>query len=358
MKPTVLSRSRALAATLALSVALAAQAQHLSVSLGQSSAQAVSKTEFDIVEGVFHDGLGTYAEVALANELIALGHLSQPKFDTSRSMAKMRDAINRLPVSHPSRAVFEREISNITRAVKNGAEELLKSVKPATLTRVRHTPRDYAGAKAGDLRLEFSGRPDLPVSVKTDKSGKVAVAEGQTPHIEAKWAERYFKVTPEELNTMILGLGFSSMAELKSQYLNVARLVSQVLMRKLGLVECRETDFSQARVTDLAALKYLLHQLVLFKSGRDKSRVIIFDRTSGEVKWESLLDGVDIDGLAANQVSFLPARPRSGHPIASEFGIKIDGRTIVSFQIKHKRGAARSTLHHYEFSDITTRLRI
>lgn len=358
MKSTVLWKSRALAATLALAFALASPAHHLNPSLGSAAAQAISKTEFEIVEGIFHDGLGTFAEIALANELIALAHISQPAFDAERSIAKMRDAIHRLPETHPSRAVFEREIANISAAAKSGAAELLRSVKPASLTRVRHTPREFADAKAGDLRLEFSGRPGLPVSVKTDKSRKVAVSEGQTPHIEEKWAERYFRTSTAELNQMIHDLGFTSMAELKSHYLNVARLVAEVLVRKLRLVECKPADFSGARVTDLGALKYLLHQLVLFKSGKDRSRVIIFDRSTGEVKWESLLDEVDIDGLTADRVSFLPSRPRGGHPIASEFGIKIDGRTVVSFQIKHKRGSARNTIHREEFSDITTRLRI
>lgn len=356
MKQTVLSRSRALSAMLALAFALAAPAQQLSFS--QSSAQAVSKTEFDIVEGIFHDGLGTYAEIALANELIARAQLSQPPFDTSRSIAKMRDAINRLPASHPGRAVFEQEITNITEAVTSGAAELLESVKPASLTRVLHTPRDYADAKAGDLRLEFSGRWALPISVKTDKSGKVAVSEGQTPHIDKKWAERYFRTSSTELNQIIGDLGFTSMSELKSHYLNVARFVAEVLIRKLRLVDCKPSDFSRARVTDLGALKYLLRQLVVFKSGKDGSRVIIFDRSTGEVKWETLLDEVDIDGLTADRVSFLPSRPRGGNPIASEFGIKIGGRTVASFQIKHKRGSARTTTHRYEFSDITTRLRI
>src|SRR6185369_16450373 len=101
--------------------------------------------------------------------------------------------------------------------------------------RVRHTAREYTDAKAGDLRLEFSSRASMPVSVKTDKSGKVAVAEGQTPHIESKWAERYFKVTAAELDQMIRELGFASMEELKSHYLNVARLVAEVLIRKLKL---------------------------------------------------------------------------------------------------------------------------
>jgi hypothetical protein len=332
--------------------------QQISFTAKAAQAPKLSTTDFDVIEGVFHDGLGTYAEVTLANELISLSYIKQPPFDVSHSKAKMLDAINRLPAWHPSRAIFQREIANIEAAVKRGAAELLKQAGSARLTRVLHTSREYAGAKAGDLRLEFSGRADLPVSVKTDKSRKVAVAEGQTPHIDEKWAGRYFRVSADELNKMIADLGFSSMGELKSNYLNVAKLVADVLIRKLRLVNCHPTDFSRARVTDLGALKYLLHQLVLFKSGKDKSRVIIFDRKTGQVKWESLLDEVDIDGLTADRVSFLPSRPRGGHPIASEFGVKIDGRTVVSFQIKHKRGSARDTIHRYEFSDITTRLRI
>lgn len=317
----------------------------------------LSKADFDIIEGRFHDGLGTYAELMLANELISLSRVKQPPFDVARSKSKMADAINTLPLSHPSRAIFQREIANIEAGVRVGAAALLKQASGSHVTRVRHTALEYADAKAADLRLEFSDRPTLPVSVKTDKSSKVAVSEGQTPLIGEKWAERYFRVSEDELNKMIAGLGFSSMSELRSNYLNVARLVAEVLMNKLGLADCKPDDFSRARVTDLAALKFLLNQLVLFKSGKDRSRVIIFDRTTGEVKWESLLDEIDIDHLTADRVSFLPSRPR-GHAIASEFGIKIDGRTIVSFQIKHKRGSARETVHHYEFSDITTRLRL
>lgn len=343
--------ARSVAAALCLLAALAP-------TLGGPTRQAISKTEFDVIEGIFHDGLGTFAEVSLANELIASAGLKQAPFDPSRSVAKMRDAISRLPESHPGRATFEREIANIKTATKAGSLQLLNSLEPFRLMRVRHTALEFADARAGDLRLEFEGRPDLPVSVKTDKSRKVAVAEGQTPHIEEKWAQRYFKVSPDEFNRMILELGFASVADLKSHYLNVARLVAQMIIRKLGLTGCQPTDFSKARVTDLPAMKYLLHQLVIFKSGQDHSRVIVFDRSTGEVKWESLLDGVDIDHLTLERISFLPSRPRVGHPIASEFGIKIDGKTVVSFQIKHRRGSARETSRRYEFSDITTRLRI
>lgn len=316
-----------------------------------------AKKEFEIIEGHFHDGLGTHAELVLANALIAEAKLVQPRFDLTRSYNKMTAAIASLPQAHPSRTIFQSEITNIEQSAPSGAREILQQAR-GTLTKVIHTAREFADAKAGDLKLEFADRPPLSLSVKTDKSNRVAVAEGQTPDIAHKWAERYFRVTESELQSILTGLGFASLAEAKTNYLNIAQLVAQVLMTKLELEDCLPNDFSRARVGNLEAAKYLLRQLRHYKHGNDASRVIIFDRTSGAVKWDSLLDGIDLESLTAERLSFLPSRPRGGRVIGSEFGIKIDGQTIVSFQIKHKRGKARGTAQQYEFSDITTRLRL
>ncbi|MFL6214063.1 MAG: hypothetical protein ACJ74J_09245 [Blastocatellia bacterium] len=322
-----------------------------------AQAPAASKSDFDVTEGIFHDGLGTFAEIVLANELIAQARLSQAPFDVTASRAKMQRAIRRLPDRDAHGERFRQEVANVEAAAQRGAAELLKTASPARLIAVRHTPREYQDAHAGDLRLVFDGRSEMPVSVKTDKSHKVAVAEGQTPDIGTKWALRYFRIAPAELDAMIRELGYDSMAALKAHYLNVARLVAHVLIRKLKLADCEPTDFSRARVTDMETLKYLLRQLRYFKHGNDHSHVIIFDRATGAVKWESLLDSVDIERLTPERVSFLPSHPRN-HPIASEFGLRIDGATVVSFQIKHRRGRARGTARETEFLDITTRLRI
>lgn len=319
---------------------------------------SLSKAEFDIIEGRFHDGLGTFAELQLANEIIGQARLTQPPFDTARSEAKIRQAIDRLPESHPNRSLFETEIANIRAAAKAGAATLLQRFGRFLPTVVRHTAREFADARAGDLRLEFKDREALPVSVKTDKSNKVAIAEGQTPHVEQKWAARYFRVSTEEISAIVSDLGFASMAELKRDYLRVARLVAAVLIRKLRLEGCEVNDFSRARVGDLEALKFLFRQLRHYKSGNDHSLVIIFDRETGSVKWESLLEAIDIETLTADRVSFLPSKPRNGNTVASEFGVKIDGRAIVTFQVKHKRGRSRATASQFEFSDITTRLRL
>lgn len=320
------------------------------------AAQApTAQSNFEITEGIFHDGLGTFAELKLANKLIELGKISQQPFDLRASEAKMLGAIERLPANHPARQKFESEKNNIAAAAERGAAELLKRAGNSSLIRVHHTARDFSNAKAADLVIELQSGTRWPVSVKMEKSNKIAVAEGQTPDIQTKWAERYFRVTPAELDSMMRELGFESMAELKTNYLNVSRLVAEILIRKLGLTDCQPNDFSRARVTDLEAAKFLFRQLLHFKRGNDGSTVIIFDRENGAVQWESKLEGIDIDRLTADRISFRPSRPRI-NPIASEFGIRIDGQAVVTFQIKHKRGKARGSRQQFEFSDITTRL--
>jgi beta-lactamase class A len=321
----------------------------------QEQDEARNKQAFDVIEGSFHDALGTYAELLLANQLIEQGKLAQPRFAVAKTETKLNAALAQLPEADARRARMQREVAHIRSAAQLGAQQLLAN-SGKTLAAVRHTAREFADAKAGDVRLEFSDGTALPVSVKTDKSNKVAVAEGQTPDLFNKWLARYFNVTREEYDGLLRELGFAGEAELKSHYRNVARLVAEVLIRKLALENCALNDFSRARVTNFAAAQHLLKQLRHYKHGADHSRVIIFDRADGEVKWASRLDAVDLDTLTAERITFLPARPRHGQPTATEFGLKLDRQTVVTFQIKHRRGSAKGTARQYEFSDITTRL--
>jgi hypothetical protein len=315
-----------------------------------------SPDEFQIIEGIFHDGLGTFAELKLANNLIEITAIDQFPFDLTACEAKMRSAAERLPTNHPARKKFEDEKANIAAATERGAGALLSRTDKSALIRVHHTAKDFSDAKAADLVLEFKRGLQWPISVKTEKSNKIAVAEGQTPEIFEKWASRYFQVSRQEFEALQRELGHGSLADLKSNYLNVSRLAAQILIRQLGLTDCQPDDFSRARVTKLEAVKFLFRRLLQFKHGNDGSTVIIFDRESGMVAWESKLEGIDIEKLTAERISFRPSRPRNGQPIASEFGIKIDGQAIVTFQIKHKRGKARGGGRQFEFSDITTRL--
>lgn len=316
----------------------------------------LTKRDYEIIEGRFHDGLGTYAELALANALIRQGRIAQSPFDLSNALRKMRGAIEDLPSDHAGVALFSTEIRNIENAAEAGATYLLNETDSVQICGVLHVASQYVGGQAGDILIQFEGHPSLAVSVKTDKSGKVAIADGQTPDIANKWAGRFLGVTDSELDAAVAALGHSSLTELRADYLNVAELVAYLIRLKLKVVNGTLTDFSQARATDLEAVKRMLRQLLAYKKGSDGSHVLIFSRATGSVGWETLLDAVDIEMLTLEQISFRPSIPRAGRRIGSEFGIKVDGKAVVTFQVKHRRGKHHGTNRQSEFLDITTRL--
>jgi hypothetical protein len=317
-----------------------------------------SKTEFEKIEGRFHDGLGTYAEIVLANEIVKKYRINQQLFDYGNCIEKMDDAINRLPLNHRARSVFNDEIQNIKKGVVECANILESKFSINTPAKVLHTPNDFSNGKAADLQIIFSDNSNLLLSIKTDKSGKVAIADGQTPQIFDKWANRFFQMSRLEYDHLLSDLGYYSEDQLRKNYLNVANVVANIMICRLGIIDYEMNDFSLARSTNIDAVRYLLNQLLYYKSGSDNCQVIVIDRSTASVKWETRLDSIDISRVGLSDVSFVPSRPRHGRPISSEFGVKISGQTIVSFQIKHKRGKARDSGRRDEFSDITTRLRI
>jgi len=316
----------------------------------------LSKREFEEIEGVFHDGLGSYAELCIANEIIDISGVKREVFDTSNEMRKMKSAIASLPQGHPSREIYSTEIKNIETGAREASGQVLQKEAVNNVIKVNHVAQEYKGARAGDVQVISEGNSSVPISVKTDKSGKVAIADGQTRDIFGKWASRFFRVTEEEFIGMIRELGFGSIEEIKkSEYLNVAELVVTVMIRKLELTNCVKTDLSKARCNDLDAVKYVLRQLLEHKKGSDGSMVVIIDRSTGEVVWDTILDAVSIESLLLPDISFRPSRPRDKR-IGSEFAIKVFGKAVVTFQVKHKRGRYHGTAQEKEFGDITTRL--
>jgi len=131
-----------------------------------------AQTEFVIIEGIFHDGLGTFAELKLANALIELSGITQPPFDLKISEAKMREAIERLPTAHPARKKFESEKASIAAAAQRGAAALINRFGTASPARIHHTAREFSAAKAADLVIEFGSGERWPISVKMEKSNK------------------------------------------------------------------------------------------------------------------------------------------------------------------------------------------
>ena len=92
------------------------------------------------------------------------------------------DAINRLPASHPSRAIFQREIANIEAGVRLGAAQLLKQAGGAPLTQLEvpgATTMKFA-ADGPHIMLDQLTRPLTPgetiiVTLLFQKSGGVGI---------------------------------------------------------------------------------------------------------------------------------------------------------------------------------------
>lgn len=314
------------------------------------------KRDFEGIEGVFHDGLGTFAELSLANQLITLGDIAQRRFDLTFQQAKMETAIDSLPQEHPKRIAYPREIANIERAAAEAASMLLDQVARTELRGIEHVARDYAGAKGADLLLSFPNRPPLPGSVKTDKSGRQRSRTDRPRRFARSGPRDTSRLVTRNSTASCSTWASSRLPELKAHYLNVAEFVVEVMIRKLQLSNCSKTDLSYARTNNINAVKHVLSQLLVYKNGTDNSRVVILSRTSGQVIWETLLDTVDIDSLTSSEVSFRPSRPKFGRRVGSEFAVKVDGRAVVTFQVKHQRGAVHGTAREQEFRDITTRL--
>jgi hypothetical protein len=154
-----------------------------------------TKTEFEIIEGQFHDGLGTYAEITLANEIIETYGIDQQLIDYGNSIEKMNRAIERLPSKDATREIFKTEIENIKKGSTQCVALLRSKFRIQNPTSVFHSAKNFSNAKAADLQIICEDASRVLLSVKTDRSGKVAIADGQTPFIFEKWAHRFFQIT-------------------------------------------------------------------------------------------------------------------------------------------------------------------
>ena len=124
----------------------------IDVRLLPSPALSAKGIAFDNIEGHFHDALGTYAELLLANQLIEQAKLAQTPFATAKTEAKLNAALALLPTADVRRTRLQREVEYIRSAAQQGAQTLLAD-SGKTLAAVRHTPREFANAHAGDVRL-------------------------------------------------------------------------------------------------------------------------------------------------------------------------------------------------------------
>ncbi|MDP2104320.1 MAG: hypothetical protein Q8K26_05360, partial [Candidatus Gracilibacteria bacterium] len=250
---------------------------------------------------------------------------------------------------------FELEKNNIISGSDKAFEIIREIIGDVGVLKVVASAQEYRQGNARDVYIELSNNETLNFSLKTDKSGKIALFEGQTSDIFEKVYKRYFNLSIEAYENIKLLL-FNTIDEyiIFEKFDNVAGLTQQVFINQLGLIngDVGLNNLGNALATNDINLKYLIRQLMRYERSDDNSIVIGVNRLTGDLLGKTLIDNVDFDNFNLSDFTFLPCKPRK-YRFGTEPGIKYKGKAIVSFQAKHKRGRNPSL----KFSDITIRLK-
>jgi len=312
------------------------------------------KIVFEKVEGIYHDGIGTYFEELIFNEIAS--KIGQEKTNLDTSEFKIKRAIKLFTLleleSYHNNVDYKNELSNIINASKKIWEVIPHF---SEIDYIEHTPQDFRRGLARDLKIVLYNGEKINLSLKTDKSGRVALAEiGQTPRVENLFSI-LFNLSYDSYNRLLNELfGTQDFNIIRKDFQNICLLTQTVLIKQLGLVNARINNFSKAKITNLDNLIHLIHNLKKFKDGRDNCIVIIADRKSGELVSETILDEISLKNIELRDFKTTPCIPKasSKYKYSTTYGIKYKVKTFVTFQVKHKRGSYASL----EFGDITTRL--
>ena len=316
----------------------------------------IKKIIYEKIEGIFHDWLWTYFELLVVDSLIDYFWLTQEKTDKTEALRKIEEAkklyMNFFP-NNEYKINFDLEVQNIEEA-SSKIWDYIKGLLPSNkVIKINHSAQDFRKGNARDVFIEFENWKTLNLSLKVDKSWKVALFDGQTPDIFNKVYNRYFNLTKEDYKELKNSLFWTTDEKIIFEdFQNVALLTQQVIIKQLWLKNAKINDFSQAKITNKDNLKYLIHQLKRYKNSDDNSIVIIADRIKGKLGGITILDEINENFLDLNDFSFTPTKPRS-YTYATEPWIKFKWKTFVSFQVKHKRWKQSSK----KFWDITIRLR-
>ena len=307
----------------------------------------VAADEYERIEGSFHDALGTLAELMLINDLTGRAGLPGDH-DEGPMRSRIADALARLG-DDPRRGMLEGEVLNIERAVGDAAGALLSSRPAGRIQSVTHTARDYAGGAASDVLIRWDDGEDTRVSVKTDKSGRVALAGVGQTSVE-NWAQAFYGIDAVALDALARSRTGMSLAVAKNDYQDVAHLAQHVIIEALSVESVVINDWSAARATDGDAVVRLLSAVRRHLSGADDAVTLILDRRTGHASSATVIDELEIRGLDPSRLSFTPCRPR--YRYGTTVGIKLDGKKLFDHQVKRQRGANPSD----RFRDVTTRV--
>lgn len=318
------------------------------------------KSIYEKIEWIFHDGLWTYFELIIYDKINIQYNLNQAEADKSEAKRKMKlwiDLYNKFFENNEYNINLENDISNIEHASILALEKIVWIVWTENVTEVTSSANDFIEWNARDVFINLSNWENLNFSIKTDKSGKVAVFEWQTPKIQEKVYNRYFNLSNQDFEILLsTTFPWKTFDEIKENYQNIALLTQKVIIKQLWLENAEINNLWQATITNLRNLKHLITQLKYYKRSDDNSILIWANRETWELIEDAIIDRIDTDNLNVDDFCISKTASRKwGYWTEPTFYFIDNWRKVafVSFQTKHQRWTRSSV----KFQDITIRLR-
>lgn len=316
----------------------------------------IRKIIYEKIEGIFHDWLWTYFELLIFDEINKAYNLWYEPKDKEKVEIKLKNAIllyNKFFPSNDYNVNYAKEIENIKKWAKNALKIISKFIWNEKIEDLYHSAQDFRKGNARDIFVKLESWKEINFSLKIDKSWKIALSDWQTPDIFEKVYKRYFNLDFDKYQTLKNNLFWTTDEnKIFEDFQNIALLTQKILIEQFNLKNAEVNNFQYAKITNRKNLIYFLKALKFYKNSKDNSIVILVDRLTWSIQWETILDEIDLENIDLKYFSFTPCKARK-YKYCTEPWIKYKWKTFVSFQIKHKRWKNASN----KFWDITIRLR-
>lgn len=314
------------------------------------------KAIYEKIEWMFHDWLWTYFELLVYDKINEYYQLNQQQSNKDIAIQKIENGKNlytKFFANNEYNVNLENEIENIKSWSNKALILISEIIWTQTITRVSSSAQEFRQGNARDVFVDLTNWEQLNFSLKTDKSGKVALFEWQTGDIQEKVYKRYFNLTDQEYLDLKQEL-FNTTDDsiIREQFDNIAQLTQKVFIKQFWLENADINNLWSASITNIENIKYFIRQLKRYKNSDDGSIVIGINRLNWNIINNTILDDINVNDLRIRDFSFLPCKPKK-YRYWTEPWVKYACKTFVSFQIKHKRWKNPS----HKFSDITIRLK-
>ena len=315
----------------------------------------VGQLHIAYLESVFRTALARYNELLVANCLIEQYLPDHAPYDLQDALARLNMVLGYLDAADLKRTTLLKEWQNIEQGAGKAVEQIIRLISPGQIKAVQLVE---GKAKTESLLLTFdlAGQTcQLSLSLKIERTGKVSLTEvGQTSDLYA-WFQALFDMPSAELDQLVSKVfPGRTLSGLRQNYFDIAQLLRQVFIIKLGLVDdyynlAEQATLNQAHPTNQPNLLLLLRQLKQYKSG-SAATVIITDRETGAVTFDTALDQIVLDTLDPADTSVRTSK------VKPELSLRYGRTVLFTVEVKPHRGKTTPKSAQPFFHNLTMRL--